>query len=398
MNRDLINGYGSIFRVVTPILVTIAIAILVAMNGKMDKVDIKIDTLGSYFTNHPVGKPAGLYWEGTTVSRLHVVIDNANPWQFSTTRIEAMGATSAVLSGTGTVSLPSLAWTDESSTGLWFPATGNIGFASLGTEVLRTTTTGLKLLGGYNIYPATDSTTALGISSAAAPTTKWVTFDTTNKRVGIGVTPLIGLHLATVSAWSGINSSLLISDTSTNVPGISFQGTGNVKGIIRLQNGPLAFFVNNAVGNFVAADQKMTILATGLVGIGTTAPAVKLHQDGGNATATYHKFTAGTTTGLLSTDGFDVGIDASGNAEIRQRENLPMYFYTNNALALTLAATGAATFASTITSTQYKLSALNTAPANATDTGVLGEIRIVADYIYVCTATNVWVRAALTTW
>jgi len=56
------------------------------------------------------------------------------------------------------------------------------------------------------------------------------------------------------------------------------------------------------------------------------------------------------------------------------------------------------TFTGTITSTQFKLSALNTAPTSATDTGTLGEIRITAGYMYVCTATNVWVRSALTTW
>lgn len=49
-------------------------------------------------------------------------------------------------------------------------------------------------------------------------------------------------------------------------------------------------------------------------------------------------------------------------------------------------------------STQYRLSALNTAPASATATGTLGEIRVTAGYIYVCTATNTWVRAALATW
>jgi hypothetical protein len=54
--------------------------------------------------------------------------------------------------------------------------------------------------------------------------------------------------------------------------------------------------------------------------------------------------------------------------------------------------------AGVITTTQYKLSALNTAPASATATGTLGEIRITSGYIYVCTATNTWVRAALTTW
>lgn len=50
------------------------------------------------------------------------------------------------------------------------------------------------------------------------------------------------------------------------------------------------------------------------------------------------------------------------------------------------------------TATQYKLSALNTAPSSATATGTTGEIRITSDYIYVCIATNTWVRAALSTW
>ena len=48
--------------------------------------------------------------------------------------------------------------------------------------------------------------------------------------------------------------------------------------------------------------------------------------------------------------------------------------------------------------TQFKLSALNTAPSSSTATGTLGEIRIVNGYIYVCVATNTWQRTALTTW
>jgi hypothetical protein len=46
---------------------------------------------------------------------------------------------------------------------------------------------------------------------------------------------------------------------------------------------------------------------------------------------------------------------------------------------------------------EYKLSALNTAPATASSTGTLGEIRITATGIFVCTATNTWVKAALAT-
>ena len=52
--------------------------------------------------------------------------------------------------------------------------------------------------------------------------------------------------------------------------------------------------------------------------------------------------------------------------------------------------------AGSVVSTQYKISALNTAPATSGSTGTLGEIRITSGAIYVCIATNTWVRANLT--
>lgn len=52
----------------------------------------------------------------------------------------------------------------------------------------------------------------------------------------------------------------------------------------------------------------------------------------------------------------------------------------------------------TIRGTQFFLSALNTAPASATATGTTGEIRIDANFIYICTATNTWKRVAISTW
>lgn len=44
------------------------------------------------------------------------------------------------------------------------------------------------------------------------------------------------------------------------------------------------------------------------------------------------------------------------------------------------------------------LNALNTAPSSPTDTGTAGEIRIDANYIYFCFATNQWKRTPLSTW
>jgi hypothetical protein len=48
--------------------------------------------------------------------------------------------------------------------------------------------------------------------------------------------------------------------------------------------------------------------------------------------------------------------------------------------------------------TKFYVSTLNTAPANAGDTGTAGEIRFTADYIFFCVATNTWKRTAITTW
>ena len=55
-------------------------------------------------------------------------------------------------------------------------------------------------------------------------------------------------------------------------------------------------------------------------------------------------------------------------------------------------------FGKAIKVTQLKLAALNAAPATADATGELGEIRVAAGFIYVCIATDTWVRAAIATW
>lgn len=46
----------------------------------------------------------------------------------------------------------------------------------------------------------------------------------------------------------------------------------------------------------------------------------------------------------------------------------------------------------------FRLSALNTGPSSASDTGSTGSIGIDANYFYMCVGTNTWKRAALSTW
>jgi hypothetical protein len=59
--------------------------------------------------------------------------------------------------------------------------------------------------------------------------------------------------------------------------------------------------------------------------------------------------------------------------------------------------TGELTFYQPVTATQFRLSTLNTAPASATSTGTVGEVRITATGIYICIATNTWIKAAVAT-
>lgn len=47
---------------------------------------------------------------------------------------------------------------------------------------------------------------------------------------------------------------------------------------------------------------------------------------------------------------------------------------------------------------EFKVTAMQTAPATVTSTGTVGEIRITSGFIYVCIATNTWRRAALASW
>ena len=68
------------------------------------------------------------------------------------------------------------------------------------------------------------------------------------------------------------------------------------------------------------------------------------------------------------------------------------HLYHNNSLKFSTISTGVSVTG------QVNISALNTAPSSASDTGTLGEIRFTADYIFVCVATDTWKRVAIATW
>lgn len=92
---------------------------------------------------------------------------------------------------------------------------------------------------------------------------------------------------------------------------------------------------NNVIGITVGGAQRAIINTTGFLlsqNTSISGPAARVHIDNGNGAASFLKFTAGTTTGFGSNDGFDIGINASGYPIIKNNEgnNLLISFKSNS--------------------------------------------------------------------
>jgi len=221
-----------------------------------------------------------------------------------------------------------------------------------------------------------------------------------------------------------VNNVVSIKNTDqTNLGGINFNG--NVGGF------KIGEYIGNLKVNTVSVNRNK------ITGQGTanylskynTAGEIKnslFYEDGLNSSfntsspyslgAGWSLFSANNSTG----SGFVTQVNnvsalritsSATTTNIAELRNLPILITTNATERFRVHASGGVSIGNTVDpsvnnlsitgttlSSQYRLSALNTAPATATSTGTLGEIRVTATHIYVCTATNTWVRTALATW
>lgn len=213
---------------------------------------------------------------------------------------------------------------------------------------------------GGDIKPTSDSTSALNIAQSNG--TEFVTFDTTNKRTSFrkgtaGTSPgWVAADVAVFENDSASNAALQVFTANSKLGILAFSDpeTRNIGGVSYDHSLDTLYLNANSVSGLkIVGSNRYIAISNSTTSL---TPTVALHQDYGNATATYHKFTAGTTTGVTATDGFDVGITSTGSAELRQYENLPITMFTNNTNAFQILPGGSLISPNTASGVFYDIS------------------------------------------
>lgn len=239
---------------------------------------------------------------------------------------------------------------------------------------------------------------------------------TGTNNTGVGVNVLTANINGTGNSAVGLNS-MLKNEGGGNNTAVGIQALRDNVGVFTLQgNG----WNNTAVGNSALITN---ISGTGNVGIGAAALSQNTTghynigigylagsgvKGGGNiiiASAGMVAGGGGITTGnnnviIAPNNGNTTGVTTgSGNVILGKVNNLSPTLENNIVIS-----NGVGNIKAQNDGTNWKFTgqinktSLDTAPTSSTDTGILGELRITTNYIYVCTATNSWVRTALTTW
>lgn len=209
---------------------------------------------------------------------------------------------------------------------------------------------------GYFLKIYSIAATSGSLTLSVTPTTSTGSFDVLTRNSTTGVVEKKASNYFQTTLTNPITGSL----TSGFIPVAS--GTNTLSNGILQDNGVNAAIITNGLPFLNIAN------TTDFLNVGINA----------------------TTSILNSNRGFDF-ITNNSTAALKLRDTRVLMNATDNNVD-TLQVGGR------IEATQYKISALNTAPGASTGAGVLGEIRYTSDFIYVCIATNTWVRTSLATW
>jgi hypothetical protein len=233
--------------------------------------------------------------------------------------------------------------------------------------------------------------------------------------VGADVTKKVSVADLLENAGSGTAAAPGIAFDGDSNTGIYRPGTDQValstNGTERVEFGTSEVVFNDGGENYdfrVEGDTNSSLFfvdaSADAVGIGITSPNATLEVIGdvkiGETSSYLLRFAAGSSTGVVEFPSTSV------RSVVRTLGATPLEFEINSSpvarfdtsgrlLVGTSSDSGGALLQ--VNGDRIRVATAKT-PASASDTGTAGEICWDASYIYVCTATNTWKRAALSTW
>ncbi len=295
----------------------------------------------------------------------------------------ASGTVTSVAASGGTTGL-SFTGSPITSSGT-LTLSGTLAVANGGTGVTTTPTNGRLLIGNGTGYTSANLTAGAGVSITNGAGSVTVTNSAPDQTVVL----LAGTGIAVSGTYPTFTVTSTVSGTVTSVnasggtTGLTFgggpitsTGTLTLSGTLSAANGGTGITSPGTSGNVLTSN------GTAWVSQAPAAPSGTFSLDNGSAAAPSLFFTSDTNTGIFRSAADNVGITTGGVLRVEVGNTETQF---NNAIrvsrGLVLGTAGAMA-----------------APASASSSGDLGEIRIDANYIYVCTAFNTWKRVAIATW
>jgi hypothetical protein len=300
----------------------------------------------------------------------------------------------------GTAAAPSVFFTGDTNTGIYSPGADQVAISTNGTERVEFGTSEVVFNdGGANYDFRIEGDTEANLFFVDAST----------NRVGLWTsTPAAPLHLMAESSGDGAliqRWGYVQADINNYYLTLK---TGVSSGVVKY---------NFSMRNNGTDYDDVLVLDRGNVGIGTTGPSEKLVVYSSGAATTVVASSDISTTALASrfslgnsvgTARFTIGLKGGGGEEgyLGTEGNFSFYFQTNGTeraridsdgrlLVGTASQSGGSLLQ--VNDDRIRIASSKT-PASASDTGTAGEICWDSSYIYVCTATDTWKRAALSTW